>query len=420
MIRYGIYGLAAIVAVQVAAQVPNKIYAQHLLEKTAAANPDLKGLAMHVTPPGGADNIVIASTMGKTGDKSKETDLAAMKSAEIRTEGDRLDVELPLQDVSGRAIGALEVVFANKTGGDRVEFEKRAERIRDALRRRISHVKNLLEPAQFDPAVPTDTYAQQLVDRTLDANPDVIILALHATPPKGTKNVIVGSNIGRIGKEANSDDMDVVNTGVPKLELNEPGDRFEVEQRLLDVSGVTLGAVGVVFPYKQGDDKSLLKTKADKISDDLKRHILSAGNLLEPAPFDPTFPSNTYAQRLVDQTMAKHPELLILAIHATPPNSTQNVIMGSNIGRIGKKADEDDLRVIQTGVSNLEINSTGNRFEAELQLHDATGKPLGALGTVFAYKAGDDKDALRKQAETICSEIERQIFDNARLFAVQS
>ncbi len=33
----------------------------------------------------------------------------------------------------------------------------------------------------------------------------------------------------------------------------------------------------------------------------------------------------------------------------TPPGMTENVIIASNIGRIGKKVDEDDMRVIETG-----------------------------------------------------------------------
>ena len=40
------------------------------------------------------------------------------------------------------------------------------------------------------------------------------------------------------------------------------------------------------------------------------------------------------------ETVARYPEILVLAMHVTPPKSTDNVIIASNIGRIGKKADE--------------------------------------------------------------------------------
>ena len=116
-----------------------------------------------------------------------------------------------------------------------------------------------------------------------------------------------------------------------------------------------------------------------------------------------------FAQKLVDETAAQHPELLVLVMHVTPPNSSDNVIIASNIGRIGKKADEDDLRVIHTGKTNLEVNKAGDRFEVELVLQDASGKTIGALGTVFPYKAGDNKADFQKKAEKIRGELRKQI-----------
>lgn len=44
------------------------------------------------------------------------------------------------------------------------------------------------------------------------------------------------------------------------------------------------------------------------------------------------------------------------------PRENDKVIIASNIGRIGKKADEDDLRVINSGESNVEVNEAGNHF----------------------------------------------------------
>src|ERR1700686_2541451 len=64
-----------------------------------------------------------------------------------------------------------------------------------------------------------------------------------------------------------------------------------------------------------------------------------------------------YAQKLVDEALTKHPDVVILVMHVTPPGSAENVIVASNIGRYGKKADEDDLRVIETGKPNLEVNA---------------------------------------------------------------
>jgi hypothetical protein len=123
-----------------------------------------------------------------------------------------------------------------------------------------------------------------------------------------------------------------------------------------------------------------------------------------------------YAQKLVDEALAKHPEVVIIAMHVAPPHKTDYVIIASNIGRIGKKADEDDMRVIETGKSNLEINKAGNHFEVELVLQDQSGKTIGAAGIVFNYKPGDDKAKFEKTAEQIRDEWRAQIPNKESLF----
>jgi hypothetical protein len=124
-----------------------------------------------------------------------------------------------------------------------------------------------------------------------------------------------------------------------------------------------------------------------------------------------------FAQKLVDEALAKHPDVVIIAMHVTPPGKTDNVVIASNIGRYGKKADEDDMRVIDTGKSNLELNKAGNHFEVELVLQDQSGKTIGAAGIVFNYKPGDDKEQMEKTAEQIRDEWKAQTPSKESLFA---
>src|SRR5260370_19807789 len=246
---------------------------------------------------------------------------------------------------------------------------------------------------------PGKTYAQQLIDQAIAKHRGVLVLMMQVTPQEGTDNVVIAFNIGRIGKKADDDDLGVIKSGVPKLEVNKTGDRFEVELPLRDASARTIGALGVVFAFKNGDDKAMLQKQAEQIVGELARRISHVANLLEPAQFDLSVPTNTYAQQLLDEALDKHPEVIILAMHVTPPKNSDNVIIASNIGRIGKKADEDDLGVIKTGEPKLEVNTTGDRFEDELVLQDRSGKTIGALGVVFAYRDVDDKSKLQKKAE---------------------
>ena len=262
----------------------------------------------------------------------------------------------------------------------------------------------------------TKNYAQELVDKALARHRDVLVLMMHVAPPGKSENVVIASNIGRIGKAADEDDLAVIKTGQAKLEANKTGDRFEVELPLQDASQRTIGALGVVFPYKKGQDQGALQRKAEQIRNELRRRISTAGNLVEPADWDPRIPKNTYAQALVDQALDQHPDVLILAMHVTPPNSQENVIVASNIGRIGKKADEDDMSVITTGAPKLEVNATGDRFEDELALLDASGNRVGAIGIVFAYRQGDDKAALQTKAEQVRDELRAKIPSRAQLF----
>jgi iron complex outermembrane receptor protein len=125
--------------------------------------------------------------------------------------------------------------------------------------------------------------------------------------------------------------------------------------------------------------------------------------------------SKIFAQRLVEIEMDKHPDLLIIAFHVTPPNQKDNVIIASNIGRIGKKADEDDMRVMNTGKPNLEVNATGDHFEVQMAERDRAGKVIGALSVVFAYKDGMDKEQLHAKGEEIRKEIEAQAPTLAKL-----
>ena len=126
-------------------------------------------------------------------------------------------------------------------------------------------------------------------------------------------------------------------------------------------------------------------------------------------------PQNIYAQTLVNQAIEKYPDLLVVAMHVTPPNASENVIIASNVGRIGKRADAEDLRVIRTGETLAKVNKNGDRFEVELVLHDASGKPIGALAIVFPYKAGDSVDELKQRANMIQGELASKIPQLAKL-----
>jgi hypothetical protein len=147
-----------------------------------------------------------------------------------------------------------------------------------------------------------------------------------------------------------------------------------------------------------------------------REQAVSGMRKVEAKEMDATYTTPApFAQKLVDEALAKHPEILLIAIHAAPPGH-KNLIVASNFGRIGKIGDEDDMRCIRTGKSNLEMSEKGDHFEDELILLDSSGKTIGALGVVFNYKAGDDKAALEKIAVQARDEMKVKLPSGDKLF----
>lgn len=147
---------------------------------------------------------------------------------------------------------------------------------------------------------------------------------------------------------------------------------------------------------------------------DTREEAIAHMRKVEPKEMDAGYNKTApLAQKLVDDALAAHPEVILMAIHGGAPKYD---IIASNFGRIGKLGDEDDLRCIRTGKNNLEVDATGKHFEAELPLKDKAGKTIGALGVVFNYKPGDDKAAKEKIAIEIRDAMRARIASESSLF----
>ncbi|MGU7770324.1 hypothetical protein ACV229_09085 [Burkholderia sp. MR1-5-21] len=129
---------------------------------------------------------------------------------------------------------------------------------------------------------PAAPYAQQLVDTTLSAHPELTILALHVTPPAAGDNVIIASNIGRIGKPADADDLAVLDSGQPRVEVTKTGD-LSVELPMRDAGGKTIGVIGSTFRYAPGIDRAVIVHRAEQVRDELAGRTPSLAALFQPA-----------------------------------------------------------------------------------------------------------------------------------------
>ena len=125
-----------------------------------------------------------------------------------------------------------------------------------------------------------------------------------------------------------------------------------------------------------------------------------------------------FAQTLVNEQMKKHPELLVLGMHAPKPGAKDSHMIASNLDRIGKEDDEDDLAVAKERKTILAPNmKEPDKFEVAVPLKDAGGRVIGSLSTVFKYAPGDDEVKMHQAALAIRDEVAKKIPNVAKLFA---
>lgn len=257
------------------------------------------------------------------------------------------------------------------------------------------------------PVVGGKTYVQHQILAAKNRHPEIAEITVIGKRPEDKAPVILGSTA--------SARMVFKTASEPADGSALAGSNFIVREAFLSSSQHRLGTIEIKFRNRPHGQARFLKV-AKEVQATMARSTLSAKNAADPYPFDPKFGPNTYAQKLTERTVAAHPDLLVMMIHATPPHGAHNVIIGSNIGRFGKQADEDDLRVIEKGSTNLEVGGDNDRYETELPLLDRSGKRIGALGLVFGLTPSTDKEALHKHGLAIRDEVARAIPNNAALF----
>ena len=98
-----------------------------------------------------------------------------------------------------------------------------------------------------------------------------------------------------------------------------------------------------------------------------------------------------YGQKLSDETMSKHPELLSVTLHGVPPglDNVYTMFAGSFPDRVGNADDPDDIDVIKKGITILDprwqrTNDNPKKFVVLMPMRDAAGQNIGLV--VYAFK----------------------------------
>jgi iron complex outermembrane receptor protein len=270
-------------------------------------------------------------------------------------------------------------------------------------------------PARAQTPLPVKIYAQELLDRTLAQHPELRTAAIYATPPKAASAAIVASNIGRIGKPAETADLEVISSGHPRVVAADASKRIEIELPLRDAAGQTIGALDLVWPCPAGKHCSGFENTAVAIRDSLARRILTLANLFEPFPYVPAATTRSRAQALIDDAVVRHPDVTVLALRAKIPPNNELVLLGSTFGRHGKPADADDMKVLDAPSPITGLYSNGKRFGVDLAMRDRSGAAIGTMNVGYAYRDGDDRKALEAKAVALRDEIQARIGDASTL-----
>jgi hypothetical protein len=135
-----------------------------------------------------------------------------------------------------------------------------------------------------------------------------------------------------------------------------------------------------------------------------------------------------YAQKLSDETMAAHPELLSITLHGVPPGMKEVYTMfaGSYPERIGNPDDPDDIDVSKKGITIIDprwhrSNDNPKKFVVLMPMRDAGGANIGLV--VYAFKepaanpntSASEKDYFAKSA-ALRDELARKIPSYKALF----
>jgi len=121
------------------------------------------------------------------------------------------------------------------------------------------------------------------------------------------------------------------------------------------------------------------------------------------------------AQRLVDMTVQKHPEVAALELSAAPAGKTNCItIAATEAGDLGQPCDEDEHAALKTLKPYVEHEAEG--YDVTAPLHDAKGKLIGTLGIDFKRKPGPVSYEILKLTAGLLREMEQQIPSKEFLF----
>lgn len=126
----------------------------------------------------------------------------------------------------------------------------------------------------------------------------------------------------------------------------------------------------------------------------------------------------TYAQQLVDRTVAGYGDVSNVELSVLGPDSSCATLAATERKRdVGESCDEDEWDPIHTGRPDVEAPRPDDPvYDITLALHDASGRLIGAVGLDIAPSTSGGESAAVARAEEILHVLEGQIPSKAKLY----
>ena len=124
-----------------------------------------------------------------------------------------------------------------------------------------------------------------------------------------------------------------------------------------------------------------------------------------------------FAQQLIVQEKAMHPEIQKLGLHAVPPGETQNVIIANNLPeKVGKVSSPSDMQLVASGEPQAVRKDDGHFWDTFVPIHDRDHKIIGFLVMEVPFATASTQEAAIAEGEKLRSEVEHQAPTLAALF----
>ncbi|MEJ2051290.1 MAG: PDC sensor domain-containing protein [Calditrichota bacterium] len=130
----------------------------------------------------------------------------------------------------------------------------------------------------------------------------------------------------------------------------------------------------------------------------------------------PTGQRKTHAQQLIDQMVARYPEVENVGM-AVESGMGCATVAATDPKDIGTRCDEDEYSPMQTGEPNVEDPTKEDPiYDITQALHDSSGNLIGAVGMDLVPQPGQERDAVVAGALKILQDLEARIPSKSQLF----